>query len=557
MSELMRALVVDDEAAVRRLTIAALRDFQFACDQAADGEHALEMIGSRRYDVVVTDLRMPRRHGHSLAVELLGRGQNRPLVVVLTGVAEPRLAADLIARGVDDVVFKPLNFQLFAAKVRALCLRRREQHHLVVPDKSPDHSAGDSGEIGLARITTMQIEQRLDAMVGALPVSHAAIEVANLVEEESPSIPEIARAIARDPSLTIEVLRLANSAKYLPAGQRIDDLQEAISRVGYRQIGHLALAATTMHELTKTALAWIDPDLVWQRSLATSLAIEHLHPTAELGADDEGLFLSSLFVPMSRVLTGLAFPDLYQRMVARCRETSCSLASLERRFLPMSPPRAMAGMLARWNLSPRLIKPLQQSGQQYQELTTLTEPLRSKVEQLRVAELLGHLAVGQFQSWDEIDFPSPETMCRLRASDFELIVEKVRTELAQLRCEKPGNGAALNRATTPHGSDGDELRYFKLSESYDLLSVLLQSQNMALTRVGRDAACQGQAMLVNCLDVSDERMAWFLDDAVPDTGRTLVCSTPLPPHCESWGHVVQLPTSFQILSDALKATTTS
>ena len=125
--ELFSALVVDDEPALRRLTAAALAHQNFCCDEAANGQEASEVLARRPYDLVVTDLRMPVRNGHALAVDLLSRGSDRPSIIVLTGVHEPRLSADLIARGVDDVMFKPVDFRLLGAKARALCERRRRQ----------------------------------------------------------------------------------------------------------------------------------------------------------------------------------------------------------------------------------------------------------------------------------------------------------------------------------------------------------------------------------------------------------------------------------------------
>ncbi|NOX53989.1 MAG: HDOD domain-containing protein [Planctomycetes bacterium] len=114
-----RGLIVDDEEPIRRLLARALSCEGIECDQAADGRQAFERYRSRRYDVVVTDLRMPNRHGHALCVDLL-KASNRPLIVVLTGVIEPRLVRDLLARGVDDVEFKPVDFRAFAAKIKVL-----------------------------------------------------------------------------------------------------------------------------------------------------------------------------------------------------------------------------------------------------------------------------------------------------------------------------------------------------------------------------------------------------------------------------------------------------
>lgn len=123
-ANLLRALVVDDEPQVRRLTTMALSREGFQCDIASDGKQAEAQLAAKKYDVLVTDLQMPNRNGHALAVGLLEQA-DRPLIVVLTGVVEPKLAKDLMARGIDDIVFKPVDFPTFAAKVRAMVSRRR------------------------------------------------------------------------------------------------------------------------------------------------------------------------------------------------------------------------------------------------------------------------------------------------------------------------------------------------------------------------------------------------------------------------------------------------
>lgn len=120
-----RALVVDDDPAVRYLTIHALANEGFVCDAAVGGLHAKEILTSARYDVVVTDLRMPGFNGHAIVVDLL-KVYERPAIVILTGVFEPRLARDLILRGVECVEFKPVRYNLFAAKVKAITDRREK-----------------------------------------------------------------------------------------------------------------------------------------------------------------------------------------------------------------------------------------------------------------------------------------------------------------------------------------------------------------------------------------------------------------------------------------------
>ncbi len=113
-----QVLVIDDEAAVRELTIRALDRAGFECVPAINGEQALKMLEMKNYDVVVTDLRMPNVHGHALAVDLLAR-EHRPLIYVVTGVVEPKLAKDLLTRGIDDIFFKPVDHEMLAVKIAA------------------------------------------------------------------------------------------------------------------------------------------------------------------------------------------------------------------------------------------------------------------------------------------------------------------------------------------------------------------------------------------------------------------------------------------------------
>lgn len=118
MGQPYKTLIVDDEPHVRELTSRALSAYNFVCDTAEDGNHALALCGAQHYDAVVTDLRMPNRHGHSFVCELL-QHPSPPHIFVVTGLSEPRLARELVIRGVDDVLQKPVDYDELAIKLLA------------------------------------------------------------------------------------------------------------------------------------------------------------------------------------------------------------------------------------------------------------------------------------------------------------------------------------------------------------------------------------------------------------------------------------------------------
>jgi DNA-binding response OmpR family regulator len=122
----LRALVVDDEPTVHRLVSVSLRRIGFVCDAAEDGVAASTLASQEQYDVVVTDLRMPKKDGYELVLDLLEH-QRRPVIVMYTGAIDQQMARELLSRGADHIAFKPTDLGLLAARVKSLVERRQEQ----------------------------------------------------------------------------------------------------------------------------------------------------------------------------------------------------------------------------------------------------------------------------------------------------------------------------------------------------------------------------------------------------------------------------------------------
>jgi DNA-binding response OmpR family regulator len=119
--------VVEDDEDCRWVVMRALMKVDFQCEAARDGEHALQLLHASPFKIVVTDLRMPKKHGFSLAAEIQTVfGKAAPGVVIYTGIEEPKLVGQLFALGVEDVCIKPMNPDILAAKVLAVYHRRAQ-----------------------------------------------------------------------------------------------------------------------------------------------------------------------------------------------------------------------------------------------------------------------------------------------------------------------------------------------------------------------------------------------------------------------------------------------
>jgi DNA-binding response OmpR family regulator len=152
-----QALIVDDERLVRQATARALGDVGFKCQLASDGRDALQLMKDTQYDLVVTDLRMPDVNGHKLVIELLSL-ERRPIISVLTGVDEPKIAKDLNARGVERVFHKPVDYLEFAADLLSL-VERRSDAHAIAEGAFKSESSQDDPQTGTPTGSLPDLEQ--------------------------------------------------------------------------------------------------------------------------------------------------------------------------------------------------------------------------------------------------------------------------------------------------------------------------------------------------------------------------------------------------------------
>ena len=66
---MIRILIVEDDASIRLLTKARLKD-QYEIFEATDGEEALDVLDSQKVDLMIVDIMMPRMDGYEFVDEI-------------------------------------------------------------------------------------------------------------------------------------------------------------------------------------------------------------------------------------------------------------------------------------------------------------------------------------------------------------------------------------------------------------------------------------------------------------------------------------------------------
>jgi DNA-binding response OmpR family regulator len=108
----MRILLTEDDDSVRAFVSRALQLDGHKVDTASNGVEALEQLTDKdgRYDLLVTDVKMPQMDGIALAHEAADQWPGLP-ILLMTGFADQRERAEDLSQVIRDVVTKPFTLQ--------------------------------------------------------------------------------------------------------------------------------------------------------------------------------------------------------------------------------------------------------------------------------------------------------------------------------------------------------------------------------------------------------------------------------------------------------------
>src|ERR1700730_8350587 len=123
-------LIVDDEEIVRQLCSEIAQSCGMSVETAATTGAAMDFLAQRRFDVVVTDIRIPEIGGMEL-IKRIRATQPDVGIIVVTGHGTIEMAVEAIYSGVIDYITKPFSVEAFEDKLKNVvqvvkCNRNRQ-----------------------------------------------------------------------------------------------------------------------------------------------------------------------------------------------------------------------------------------------------------------------------------------------------------------------------------------------------------------------------------------------------------------------------------------------
>jgi HD-like signal output (HDOD) protein len=326
-----RILFVDDEPMVLKGLQRTLRKMRQHWDMTfvSSGRTALNVLGKKPMDVIVSDLRMPEMDGGRLLTEV--KKQHPHVVrIILSGQLDQemtlksvQLAHQSLSKPCDAEVLKHTLAKLFALR---------------------DFLSDESIKSIISQIESLP----------SLPSIYT--EIVTEMQSDDPAIKKVGEIISKDLSMTAKILQMVNSA-FFGLFRKINSPEQAVMMLGLETIKALVLSVKIFSEFNRKSFSWFNIDDLFNHSLAVSLYAKTIIKNENL---DQGLINNSMMAgllhDLGKLILATNFEKLYRQVLNTAQGTGKNPLDLEYEAFGTSHAEIGAYLMGLWRLENSIIE---------------------------------------------------------------------------------------------------------------------------------------------------------------------------------------------------------
>ena len=183
-----------------------------------------------------------------------------------------------------------------------------------------------------------------------------AARVVDLTVGTGSSVKEVANLIEKDVALSTKILQVINSPFYGFA-RGITSVSEAVSLMGFKQVGNLALGISVMSSLPVEASAGFGFEHFWERSV--NCAVAAVMTTARVRPDiSHSIFTTALLQDIGAAIVVRYLPVAYGYALGMAGERKVHPVHGEREVMATDHAEVGAVLAEKWNLPPAMHIPI-------------------------------------------------------------------------------------------------------------------------------------------------------------------------------------------------------
>lgn len=182
----------------------------------------------------------------------------------------------------------------------------------------------------------------------------AALRVIKLTDASSTTASKLAEIIAQDQSMSVRVLRLANSAFY-GLSRKVGDLSEAVIILGMRTVRNLAMVASTYPWMIRPLRGYaLGPKQLWTHSFGVAIGAQLVAKRARL-MDEEAIFTAGLLHDIGKVALSIWLENKLTGLLTLATNENLTFDEAERQVLGYDHQDVGARLGEIWNLPDAIV----------------------------------------------------------------------------------------------------------------------------------------------------------------------------------------------------------
>lgn len=327
MAEKINIIFVDDELNILQGLRRQLRGLRNEWEMffVDSGAAALELLKTRHFDVVVSDMRMPEMDGAQLLSKIK---QQYPHMVriVLSGYSDQNMTLR-VAESAHRYLSKPCD----ADELRQTVMK------------------------SLAMQQTLHSRKMLDivAQIDALPSPPTLYqELSDLIQSEYSNVQIISHTIRKDPAMTAKILQLVNSS-FFGLRQRVTNVGDAVKLLGRALIHSIALSDSLFRQLSSPHK---ELSHLWEHSYEVACLARQIAMHQELSKDlADAAFTAGLLHDTGKLVLSTRLSDQYTQILDQSQETGKPDWQIEEQMLGFNHADIGGYLLKLWGLPDHVV----------------------------------------------------------------------------------------------------------------------------------------------------------------------------------------------------------
>ena len=326
-----RVLFVDDDPNILqglgRMLYPMRRQWELVFSE--DGHKALEEMEKDRFDVIVSDMRMPGMDGAALLTEVRKRYPNTSRIA-LSGHSEKEMIFRAVGAA-HQYLSKPCNAETLISTITRTCHLR----NLLVDSVAERMVSGMTSIPSLPQLYSRLVEE---------------------ISRTEPSTTDIAKIISTDIGMSAKILQLVNS-EFFGIARNVSSIEQAMSLLGIEVIQGLVLSIDVFSQVDADSFAGKIASALWKHSMTSAIFARQI-ATAERfdAAVIDECFTSGLLHDVGSLVLAVNMPIDYEKVMLSATEAKITLADAEKLAFGTSHAEIGAFLLGLWGLPDSIIE---------------------------------------------------------------------------------------------------------------------------------------------------------------------------------------------------------